>query len=104
MGIDACSQEIGCRPEVFAPVYRFLSEHIAEEVPVTPHTPELKQLKKTFHVGEDFLDIVDGLRAVDEAVRFLNLQCGDRIGHGTVLGINVKKWYEFNANFAKKLH
>lgn len=98
LGIDACSQEIGCRPEVFAPVYRFLSEHIAEEVPVTPHTPELKQLKKTFHVGEDFLDIVDGLRAVDEAVRFLNLQCGDRIGHGTVLGINVKKWYEFKEN------
>ena len=28
----------------------------------------------------------------------MNLQCGDRIGHGTVLGINVKKWYEFKEN------
>ena len=49
-------------------------------------------------MGEDFLDIVDGLRAVDEAVRFLNLQCGDRIGHGTVLGIHVRKWYQFKEN------
>lgn len=30
LGIDACSQEIGCRPEVFAPVFRFLSGHVVE--------------------------------------------------------------------------
>lgn len=90
LGIDACSQEIGCRPEVFAVVFRFLSEHVVEEVAGAKRIP---QMKLTYHVGEDFLDIVDGLRAVDEAVHFLNLQCGDRIGHGTVLGIDVKKWY-----------
>lgn len=95
LGIDACSQEIGCRPEVFAPVFRFLSEHIVENV---LGEDMIGQLKMTYHVGEDFLDIVDGLRAVDEAVRFLNLQCGDRIGHGTVLGINVRKWYLFKQN------
>lgn len=95
LGIDACSQEIGCRPEVFAPVFRFLSEHVVENIPVEG---VICQLKMTYHVGEDFLDVVDGLRAVDEAVRFLNLQCGDRIGHGTVLGINVKKWYMFKQN------
>lgn len=27
LGIDACSQEIGCRPEVFAVAYRTLGEH-----------------------------------------------------------------------------
>lgn len=95
LGIDACSQEIGCRPEVFAPVFRFLSEHVVENV-LCEDT--VGQLKMTYHVGEDFLDVVDGLRAVDEAVRFLNLQCGDRIGHGTVLGINVRKWYLFKQN------
>lgn len=90
LGIDACSQEIGCRPEVFATTFRRLGEHISEIV----WESNIVQLKKTYHVGEDFLDIVDGLRAVDESVRFLNLQCGDRIGHGTVLGINVLKWYQ----------
>lgn len=34
---------------------------------------------------------------MDEAVRFLNLR-GDRIGHGTVLGIDVRKWYLFKHN------
>lgn len=90
LGIDACSQEIDCRPEVFASVFRKLGEHISESV----WENHIVQLRKTYHVGEDFLDITDGLRAVDECVRFLNLQCGDRIGHGTVLGINVAKWYQ----------
>lgn len=88
LGIDAAAQEIGCRPEVFGPFFRKLGQHIScqEEYKV-------QQLKKTYHVGEDFLDIIDGLRAVEECIRFLDFQCGDRIGHGTVLGINVRKWY-----------
>ncbi len=90
LGIDACSQEIGCRAEVFATVFRRLGQHIGER----GLEKDVPQLKKTFHVGEDFLDIVDGLRAVDESLRFLNMQCGDRIGHGTVLGIDVYKWYQ----------
>lgn len=94
LGLDACSQEIGCRPEVFAAAYRFLSNHVREDIP----DGDISQLKMTYHVGEDFVDIVDGLRAVDEAIHFLNLQCGDRIGHGTVLGINVIKWYAFKEN------
>lgn len=95
LGIDACSMEIGCRPEVFAVVFRFLSEHVVPEI---WGAEPVGQLKMTYHVGEDFLDVVDGLRAVDEAIRFLNLQCGDRIGHGTVLGTDVKKWYQFKDN------
>lgn len=94
LGIDACSQEIGCRPEVFASVFRFLADHVV----CSPANERAGQLKMTYHVGEDFLDVIDGLRAVDEAVHFLNLQCGDRIGHGTVLGIDVHKWYEFKSH------
>lgn len=91
LGIDACSQEIGCRPEVFAPIFRFLADHVVSDSP----DAKVNQLKMSYHVGEDFLDVVDGLRAVDEAIQFLNLQCGDRIGHGTVLGIDIYKWYKF---------
>lgn len=31
-------------------------------------------------------------------MRFLNMQCGDRIGHGTVLGIDVHSWYKVKHN------
>lgn len=51
-------------------------------------------LRKTYHVGEDFFDITDGLRAIDEAVTFLELRRGDRIGHGVALGIDVETWYQ----------
>lgn len=47
----------------------------------------------TFHVGEDFYDIADGLRAIDEAILFLNLKRGDRLGHCLALGIQPQIYY-----------
>lgn len=87
-GIDAASQEIGCRPEVFAQAFRFLKFHTAYN-----EGSYLPSLKATYHVGEDFLDILDGLRAIDESVLFCNLDCGDRLGHAMALGLNVHEWY-----------
>jgi hypothetical protein len=127
LGIDGCSNEIGCRPEVFAQVFRYLrtnnfhtenerlfeinysmqlrdnydsveetldrgncspmgKEHLSNN-----HYP--KQLRATYHVGEDFLDIIDGLRAIDETVYFLNFSHGDRLGHALALGVDVDQWY-----------
>lgn len=94
-GIDAASQEIGCRPEVFAPVFRLLGNSALEGNWVA--SPTLKRLRKTYHAGEDFLDVIDGLRAIDEAIHFLNLDCGDRIGHAIVLGIDPEAWYKGKA-------
>ncbi len=88
-GIDACAMEIGCRPEVFGPIFRMLSEHIVPE----RNMYQVPQLKITYHVGEDFLDLTDGLRAIDEAILFLNMKRGDRLGHATALGIDVRNWY-----------
>ena len=51
----------------------------------------------TYHVGEDFLDITDGLRAIDEAIAFLNLRCGDRLGHALALGVDIDDWYQKKA-------
>lgn len=85
-GIDACSAEILCRPEVFAQVFRYLKFHnVSMDVP---------QLKCSYHVGEDFLDVIDGLRAIDEVISFLNFKCGDRFGHALALGVNIEEWYE----------
>lgn len=95
-GIDAASAEIGCRPEVFAQAFRFLknSNGTGSTAPYHDDIKPQDDLMVTYHVGEDFLDIIDGLRAIDEAVRFLNLRCGDRLGHALALGVNVDDWYE----------
>lgn len=96
-GIDASSSEISCRPEVFAQAYRFLKEHMPEES-YQISAGKYFNLRATYHVGEDFLDVVDGLRAIDEAIRYLNLRCGDRLGHALALGVDVEAWYEGKSN------
>ena len=91
-GIDAASNEVHFRPENFGPVFRYLSSYkIRQDVPWKRRIPDFR---KTCHVGEDFFDVTDGLRAIYEAVQFLELSQGDRIGHGVALGIDVEKWYE----------
>lgn len=97
LGIDAASQEIGCRPEIFAQVFRTLQHDIGYRESESG-LEVIPQLQATYHVGEDFLDIVDGLRAIDEAILFLELDCGDRLGHALALGINVKDWYSSKQN------
>ncbi len=92
-GLDACNREIGCRPEVFAPYFRYAREQDSYVENDLFAERNLPKLKITFHVGEDFLDILDGLRAVEEAVQFLELKRGDRIGHALALGVNAKQWY-----------
>ena len=95
LGIDAAANEIGCRPEVFAQAYRFLKVHAkkSDNEPILQEGIVLPKLGATYHVGEDFLDIIDGLRAIDESVKFLNLTHGDRIGHALALGIDAWDWY-----------
>ena len=98
-GIDACNQEIGCRPEVFAPSFRYLREVSFSKSKVHLHNVKhLPILRVTYHVGEDFLDIADGLRAIDEAIIFLDMRHGDRLGHAIALGINAKEWYTFKGD------
>jgi len=89
-GIDSCSNEIVARPEVFSQFYRAMKrDTIIHEI---TNYNELA-IGYTYHVGEDFLCPIDGLRACDEAIEFLELSSGDRIGHGTVLGIDLRDWY-----------
>lgn len=100
-GIDACAKEIGCRPEVFAQTYRILRNHIVydkeEEMLIKEgecRKKKVPRLSMTYHIGEDYLDVVDGLRAVDETIRFLGMDCGSRIGHALALGIDVEEYYQ----------
>lgn len=101
-GIDACAKEIGCRPEVFAQTYRFLRNHMVyqqyegfyEKSDTCKASNKVRQLSMTYHVGEDYLDIIDGLRSIEEAIQFLRLNCGSRMGHALALGVDVEQYYE----------
>lgn len=93
-GIDAASIEIGCRPEVFAPEFRYLL-HLTDPEKKYPLFQETSNphLQLTFHAGEDFLDVADGLRAIDEALLFLQMERGSRIGHAMALGVEPQLHY-----------
>lgn len=93
-GIDAVASETGCRPECFGQAYRYLRHYSHPEKNPIVKNDRFPKVGFTYHVGEDFLDVVDGLRAIDEAILFLELQQGDRIGHGLALGVDAKRYYE----------
>lgn len=94
-GIDAASMEIYCRPETFATVFRYLRNYrTIRQMGMLGTDNYTLNLKATYHVGEDFMDLADGLRAIDEAIQFLDLHRGERIGHGLALAVNPYIHYQ----------
>ena len=79
-GVDAAASEFDTPPEVFAPSFRRLRKHGMRHF--------------TYHAGEDFFHVLSGLRAIYEAIEYLGLQAGDRIGHATAAGVDIKLWKE----------
>lgn len=95
-GIDSASHEIGCPPEVFAHAFRYLRSfqhtEFYQKRLFTQNTHHL--LSVTYHAGEDFLDIASALRTIDEAVVYLEMKRGDRLGHALGLGVNPTSHYD----------
>lgn len=83
VGIDGAANEMDAGPEVFAPTFKWLKHKWRN------HN---KNLQTTYHAGEDFSHLLSGLRMMVEAVFFLEMEEGDRIGHGTAAGINPELW------------
>lgn len=79
-GADAAASEFDTPPEVFAPSFHRLRRHGMQHF--------------TYHAGEDFFHVLSGLRAIYEAMEYLELQAGDRIGHATAAGVDVRLWKE----------
>lgn len=95
-GIDAASNEFDTPPEVFAQGFRYLKNHkLSGRQNYLKERISEHKISATYHVGEDFYDIVDGLRAINECIVYLNLTQGDRIGHAIALGIDVREYYKF---------
>lgn len=78
VGIDAAASEFDAPPEVFAPSFRYLKRKGFRHF--------------TYHAGEDFFHLIGGLRRIYEAVEFMEMSYGDRIGHATASGISPQQW------------
>lgn len=98
-GVDAASKEHTTPPEVFAPVFNYIRGSIEisrisfeNKKNIESYQNPPKHFQFTFHVGEDFRDIITGMRRVVEAVIFLGMNKGDRIGHALALGLRHQQW------------
>ena len=98
-GIDACSSELACRPEAFGQVFRYLSDVVVmckeTQKDASRNHFKTRNLHTTYHAGEDFYDIADGLRAIDETMLFCGLKRGSRLGHALALGIDPEEYYKY---------
>ncbi len=92
-GIDVCTDEMGVPTWVLSPLFRYLRKAgaIASQS-LLQKGIRIPNMRKTAHVGEDFIHLMSGLRRVQEAIEFLQLGSGDRIGHGLALGIEPQEW------------
>lgn len=80
VAIDVAGSEMNCRPEVFAHLCRYCRRK------------GMRQF--TYHVGEDFYDLLDGIRAIEETIRFFRMDKSCRLGHCLALGMDAEKYYQ----------
>lgn len=82
IGIDFAGSELYTRPETAAGTIRYARAHGINQI--------------TYHVGEDYYDLLDGLRAIDECIRFCEMDEHCRLGHVMAMGVNAKNFYRQN--------
>lgn len=82
-GIDAASSEKNCPPYSFSPVFEAYRYKI-----------DNNKLGYTFHVGEDFSSILNGLYNIYSGLNSLGLRKGDRLGHCLALGVDAYNYLE----------
>ena len=80
VGIDFSSSDEFARPEVYAQLIRY--------------TRRRNFYKFTYHAGEDFYDLIDGLRTIEEILVFLKWDRHCRLGHAISLGIDPSSYYQ----------
>lgn len=79
VGIDVGGMELYYRPEVYAHVLR---------------ASKKQKLNVTYHVGEEYYDLADGLRAIWEVIVYASIGKDDRLGHCLALGVLPREYYK----------
>lgn len=80
VGIDFSSSDEYARPEVYAQLVRYARKKGFNRF--------------TYHAGEDFFDLIDGLRTIEDILVFLKWDKYCRLGHVVALGVNAKLYYD----------
>ncbi|MBF0425937.1 MAG: hypothetical protein HQL66_08975 [Magnetococcales bacterium] len=92
-GLDVVNHERRTPNWAPALIYHYYNERIGAAYQRGDPCCRLSPLyRHTFHAGEDFWSPADGLRAVFEPINFQVLQRDDRLGHGLILGLDLKEW------------
>ena len=100
IGIDGASNELFSEPWILAPIFRSVKDKyksILKDKAFNRYGIKLlatKDLGITYHVGEVFHSIASGLRHVDEVIDYYGYQNGERLGHGTILGISIDSYVD----------
>jgi hypothetical protein len=92
-GIDVATDELGVPTWVLVPIYRYVRQEAAF-ASVLPGAGGAPTVRTTAHVGEDFRHLMEGMRRIFEAVRYLLASNGSRLGHATALGVDPRVWAE----------
>lgn len=79
-GVDFAGSDTEKRPRNFEDIIKYLRDKGIDNL--------------TYHIGENFYDLVDGLRAIDEIMTDLNWQKPNRLAHLLALFTNADKYYE----------
>lgn len=88
--LDIASAENNGPLFLVAPYLRMVRD-TSDAVARRERDPRLQGLRMTLHAGEDFRHPLAGLRRVHEGVAWRLLRRGDRLGHGLVLGLDLKR-------------
>jgi hypothetical protein len=93
-GIDLCTDEAGVPVWVMLPLVRWVRDAGQQAAIQLGKRGEftIPPLRTSVHAGEDFVHLLTGLRRLDDAVTYLQLEEGDRLGHALSLGINPSAW------------
>lgn len=91
IGLDAAGDERSSPPRNFVQAYRHLQHFQQTLRPEYQHPPV--RLGWTYHVGEDYADLVTALRHLDEVSCLILHQDGGRLGHALALGESPKRFY-----------
>ncbi|MCP4657223.1 MAG: hypothetical protein GY856_17580 [bacterium] len=92
VGIDVAGAERNRPPRDCASFFREVRSNVQRQDPAG--SPFSWRPGFTVHVGEDFPDLLTGLRHVDEAAHLLCLRPNDRLGHALALGWDVDAFYD----------
>jgi hypothetical protein len=93
-GVDLCTDEAGVPVWVMAPLVRWVRDAGQQAAIQLKRRGEftIPALRTSVHAGEDFVHLLTGLRRLDEAVTYLRLEEGDRLGHALALGVDPLIW------------